>query len=66
MQRVGTQLVQAETPQRDEQVIAAHAREAGQREPLEQPLETALGLHARSPANALACELAAGASDPLA
>ena len=37
------QLIQAEPPERDEQVVAAHAREAGQREPLEDALEAPLG-----------------------
>ncbi len=35
MQRVGAQLVEPEPPKRDQQVIASHAPEAGQREALE-------------------------------
>ena len=42
MQGVGLKLIQAKASQRDEQVIAAHPPEAGQREPLEQPLEAPL------------------------
>ncbi len=43
MQRVGLQLVQPEPPERDQQLVAAHASEAGQREPLERALEAPLG-----------------------
>ena len=36
------QLVQPETPERDQQLVAPHAPEAGEREALEQPLEAPL------------------------
>ncbi len=48
VQRVGAQLVDPDPPERDEQVVARHAREAGEpqtfKEPLEAPLRSPCGI----------------------
>ena len=47
VQRVGRQLVQPQTPERDEQFIAPGPAQAGQRQALEQPLEAPLRASSR-------------------
>ena len=68
VQRVGTQLVQPQPAEGDEQFVAPGAAEPGQREALEQPLEAALRRprHVAAEGGRLRLLLAAGALGPLA
>src|SRR5438445_83508 len=68
VQRVRTQLIDAQAPERHEQFIAARTPEAGEREALEQALEATLGTPARvaREGDGLSVGRAARAHDPLA
>ena len=53
---VGLERIAAGGAERGQQVVAGGAVEAGQREPLEDAAEAALGLQLSSPVNAACCE----------